>query len=63
MTYTVAAIYDDGEKTVAKFDNKQEATIRYEAYLYSVTMVGDASGLFMVTLCEGCTVVRGTMFN
>lgn len=63
MTYTVAAIYQDGNKTVTEFGSRQDATNRYETYLYSVASTGFDGGLFMVTLAEGCQVVRGTMFS
>ena len=63
MTYTVAAIYQDGDKTVTEFDSKQDATNRYETYLYSVACTGSDGGLFMVTLNEGCQVARGTVFS
>ena len=62
MKYTVVAIYKDGEKTVSEFGGKEEATSRYETYLYPVAMTGEDGGLFMVALCEGCQVTRGTMF-
>ena len=64
MMYRTVAIYNDGDKTVTEFqDNMNEATKRYEDYLWSVADTGSTCNLYCVLLCAGCEVIRGTYFG